>query len=145
MSAPYGHIAVAVDHSEESLSALRLAGQLSAGEARLSVLHVVAPVPAYHALGGQVIPVSPGAHDAAKLWLTGIASEYPGSEPVLIDGGHVGDEIIRWSDANGADLIVVAPHQGMLTRALVGSAAGFVLQRASVPVLVVRQTHRGAP
>ncbi len=141
MSTPYPHVAVAIDHSEASLAALRLAGRLAADGAHLSVLHVVAPIPKYHAIAGQVIPVSPGARHAAELWLTGLASELPGADAVLIEGTHAGDEIVRWSEENHPDLIVLAPHEGLLSRALAGSIVSFVLQHAPVPVLVVRQSH----
>lgn len=141
MTPPYAHVAVAIDHSAPAAAALRMAARLAGKSARLSVLHVVPPVPQYHSISGRVVPVSPGTHRAAELWLAGVASEFPGSQPVLIDGGHPGDEIIRWCDANEPDLIVVAPHQGLLSRAMTGSMVRFVIQHASVPVLVVRQAH----
>lgn len=141
MTPPYAHVAVAIDHSAPAAGALRMAARLTAGSARLSVLHVVPPVPQYHSISGRVIPVSPGAHRAAELWLAGVTSEFPGSQPVLIDGGHPGDEIIRWCELNAPDLIVVAPHQGLVSRAMTGSIVRFVIQHASVPVLVVRRAH----
>lgn len=141
MSSPYRHVAIAIDHSEASRAALRLAKRLAAHGAQLSVVHVVAPTPTYHGIAGQVIPVSPGARNAAELWLNGLASELPGADAVLIEGIHAGDEIVRWSEEHRPDLIMVAPHEGLLSRALAGSIVSFVLQHAPVPVLVVRKGH----
>lgn len=138
MTPLYPHVAVGVDQSEASDAALRKAARLAAGGGRLTIIHVVAPVPVYHTITGKEIPISPGAHAAAEAWLASVAASVPGAEPVLIDSGHAGDAIVTWCRDNDPDLLVIAPHQRLLSRAFIGSVANFVLRNAAAPVFVVR-------
>ena len=53
--------------------------------------------------------------------------------------GHVVDEIIRFAQEFGADLIVLGTHgRKGFRRAVLGSACEGVIRRATVPVLAVR-------
>lgn len=144
----YQRILVAVDGSAASDRGVREAIQLAMrGPARLRLVHVVDVTPhgvpelgvsvqvyeqACRENGREVL-----ARAAALVETAGIAGE-----TALLEAGErqlsrvIAEEATRW----GADLVVAgaARHRGLVRR-LMGSVAEGVLERASVPVLLVRR------
>lgn len=59
------------------------------------------------------------------------------TDEIIIKSGKVVDEIIRTAGDNGCNLIVIGANKGLLGTTSVGSIAKGVLQKASIPVLVV--------
>jgi universal stress protein A len=57
----------------------------------------------------------------------------------VLDSGAVADTIARFTKRQGADLIVMGTHgHGILARALLGSVAQQVINRAPCPVMTVK-------
>lgn len=144
----FQHILVAVDFSDSSLDALRLAFQLAETHgAALDVLHVshapyvvtgdldVSPADsaAWEDLGGRL-------NDAALQRLADIVEEeLPESLSAGIRSiqGDASTEIVAAAKENGVDLIVVGAHGSHgLRGAFLGSVTNRVLRHSPVPVLV---------
>lgn len=52
--------------------------------------------------------------------------------------GHPVNEILRYAEYNGCDLVVMGSHsKGIITHALLGSVAEKVLRKSKIPVIVV--------
>jgi nucleotide-binding universal stress UspA family protein len=59
------------------------------------------------------------------------------TDEIIIKSGKVIDEIIRTAGDKGCNLIVLGAHKGLFGTTSVGSVAKGVLQKASIPVLIV--------
>jgi nucleotide-binding universal stress UspA family protein len=125
------------DFSENSLRAMRLAGELAGDyQARLVVMHVV-KTPGI-SLGFEANEIEPGLllQDARQnldnLDITGLDVERR-----LVEGEPAA-EILRQAEDIGASLIVMGTHghTGMV-RLLMGSVADEVIRKAHCPVLSV--------
>ncbi len=136
------NVLVAVDGSEASLKAARQAGDLARGfHARLTVLHVVAPV---------IIPSdAPWApmdeiHAAELQRGQSIAQEVqrqllPLESRELVKVGPAAETIVEVAASLPADLVVVgSTGKGAVKRLLLGSVADRVMHLTELPVLVVR-------
>jgi nucleotide-binding universal stress UspA family protein len=125
-------ILVATDFSETADGAVRIAHAYArAFGARLHVFHVTWPdeygvtalFAALMAQLGQEVPVVAASH-----------------------GGDPADEIVRYAQSHGIDLIVMGTHgRTGVSRALLGSVAERVTRTASCPVLVVPQVPDSPP
>ncbi len=63
-------------------------------------------------------------------------------ESVLLEG-HPADELIRYAEENGMDIIVMGTlGKTGLDRLLLGSVAGHVTRHSKVPVMVVREKRK---
>ena len=61
---------------------------------------------------------------------------------VLLEG-HPADELIRYAEENGMDIIVMGTlGRTGIDRMLLGSVAGSVIRHSKVPVMVVRKKYR---
>ncbi|MFP4632652.1 MAG: universal stress protein [Halobacteriales archaeon] len=145
---------VALDGSPESDEALESCVEIaSALDAYVEALYVVQPE--LHDLGGDE-PIGTALDAAEKLVLESVVDAEQRGLDVLdeaeerlkqagVDGGSTllyGDpatEIARHAEHEGFDGVYVG-HQGMSRRmeSYIGSVAGDVVRRASVPVTVVR-------
>lgn len=141
MSTPFSHIACCIDDTDASVTVLRYAAavrRLSGG--RLSVVHVIAPPPFLvsmaASLGGAPVHDDEAQREAGEMWLTEVAENVEGAEPVLLQG-HPGEVACDWARDNGVDVMVAATHGGRLERALLGSFAAFLTQHAPSPVLLI--------
>jgi nucleotide-binding universal stress UspA family protein len=134
---------VPVDFSEHSRAAIRYAEDLAVRyEAGLQLLHVV-EVPTYPYF--YVPPEEEyieSRKDRAAQALNELASELLSTDVVCsthVANGRAASEIMRFSEENDCDLLVITTH-GLsgLDRLLMGSTAEEVLSRVSVPVLTVK-------
>lgn len=141
MKAP---ILIAYDFGPASEAALAWAVELSrALGAPLAVMHVLVPtnadiVPALLLAG---YPTQADV-DAARASLAAAASRYgaSASNEVAVQP-HVGAAVIERASHLGAGLIVMGTHgHGAIVRAMLGSAATYVIQHADCPVVVMRDT-----
>ena len=86
--------------------------------------------------------VSPTEMDQAEQYLTGLAQQPGEAAPAadtLVDAGEPSVVIAATAEREGADLIVMATHgRTGLARLTMGSVATRTLQRAHVPILLVR-------
>jgi nucleotide-binding universal stress UspA family protein len=127
-----GAIVVACDGSDVSG---RLAQHVLAGTSRDQdiVLLAVLPFDAQQAPGGE-------AEKNAQRMTVGVsdALERDGRSPrVVVRYGQPGEAIVRFADEETASLIVIGRRGSGLTRALLGSVSGHVVQHAKAPVALV--------
>ncbi len=138
-------ILVPVDFSEVIESMLAATIGIAVGlEARVHLLHVAAPDPAF--VGYQAGPDTVRHRRAEELRSERRAIEALADRlrergieatSTLVAGATV-DTILAQADHLKADLIVIGSHgRGALYRALVGSVSEGVLRRSPCPVLVV--------
>jgi nucleotide-binding universal stress UspA family protein len=129
------------DFSANSDCAFRLAGSLARDlGARLILLHVQ-PAAFSVAEQGVPVPVAPiGDRDA--LW-SKLKAQRAKDPAVTVEYqlrlGDVAEEIVRFAEDPGCNLIVIGTHgRTGLGRLLMGSVAEQVLRRAPCPVLTVK-------
>lgn len=146
---PWKRICCAVDFSEPSRGALRVAAELAAKlEASLTVVHVH-DVPSIPLTGIPAVPpasraVTESAHDKAVRLLGSARAEAealaPGRVHAELLEGDPAWELVKYAAAQGHDLLVVGTHGRTGVRRLVmGSIAERVLREAPCPVLAVRE------
>jgi nucleotide-binding universal stress UspA family protein len=125
-TAPWGHIACAIDNSEASAAALREAARLRAlSGGRLSVVNVSAGPPR-HASGPP------------PAWLASAAAEAGGHPVPLRNLGVAASAVCDWAAEARVDLLVASAHRGVRDRILLGSFAGHLARHAPCSVLLVR-------
>jgi nucleotide-binding universal stress UspA family protein len=140
VSVTYERIACFIDDSDAASRALAHASALrDAAGAKLSVVHVLAP-PAFlvslaAGLGGAAVHDPEVEREAAEMWLAEEARSV-GAEAVLLEG-HPASTAVEWARKEGADVLVVATHRGLVERALLGSFAGYVAHHAPCPVFLI--------
>lgn len=145
--AEWKRICCAVDFSKPCAVAMRTAAEL-AGRlgAELTLLHVLEPQPP---VAVDLLAAHPEALEAAagemqrRVHAWAAEAQKLSGAPVratLLDGADVAGEIVRWVRERGADAIVIATHgRTGLAHVMMGSVAERIMQRAEVPVLVVRR------
>jgi len=151
--AALGRILVAIDGSPWSADAIELAVEMAAKHrSALTFVHVVPSldvVPACAVDGiGTAVPHQPAEHDHVLLAdAATVAAEHGVTAATALLGGQTVEEIVAYSEADGADVIVVGSRgHGALASALLGSVSHGVLRTSSRPVLIVRgRTSTTAP
>jgi nucleotide-binding universal stress UspA family protein len=136
------HVLVAVDGSEGSRKAARMAGELAQRLAcQLTLLHVIeppkiAPIEAYGLTLSQVYEVQ---MQGARAMLVEVARELPAQlvEPVIVSGSPA-EAVCQQAEERGADLVLVG-SRGLSTmgRWLLGSVSDRIIHHCKKPVLVV--------
>lgn len=137
MRKPYRAIACCIDRDEMKDAVLAEGVRLADGDlTRLRIVHVVAPPRAV--VSGAFAYVMPlwEAVDDAREWLEDVASAYPGSTPVLLEGAPV-RAVADWVEREGIDILVAAASRGHLERALLGGFASHMAYHAPCSVLFV--------
>jgi nucleotide-binding universal stress UspA family protein len=132
-------ILVAWDGSEHAKRALAEAVDLArTQDARLTLLTVAAPI---HVWPGYVPPITEADLDIAaqKTLAEGEALVPEGiSVSGRIAAGHPGTELLKRAAAADHDLIVMGSRgRGAVRSAVLGSTSHFVLNQATVPVLII--------
>jgi nucleotide-binding universal stress UspA family protein len=144
--ADYKSILVAVDFSDVSAAALKVAVDISRRlGAQLKVVHVVQPQPVPMPLEGSAIymdEVQTWQLDEAAKSLDLFIQQHASPDAVAmkkVRSGVAAAEITQAATDIGADLIVMGTHgRSGLRHLLMGSIAESVLRVAPVPVLCVR-------
>ena len=147
-------ILVPTDFSDHAEQAIRHAAAIARWSgAELIVLHVVEKFMDYSLLYSDIFPFQTPTQDAYRVIedrikvristaLEEFAAEGLRSRALVTTGSpHV--EIIRISEREAVDLVVIATHgRSGLTHAILGSTAEKVVRRAPCPVLVIRKNGR---
>ena len=136
-------ILVAWDGSEHAKRALAEAVDLArTQEASLTLLTVAPPIRIWP---GPVTP--PIYEDELEAAYAKIAAEgkqlVPEGLPVAVHtaAGHVGTELLKRATAGNHDLIVMGSRgRGAISSAVLGSSSHFVLNHATVAVLIIHET-----
>jgi universal stress protein A len=125
-------ILIPTDLSEFSMAAMDFAesfGDLYSS--RISVLHVVDAKESHHRPEEEV-------HKALEEFI-GSYSRTPSRLSLVVRKGVPADEIRRFAEEEGIDLIVMATHgRTGLRHVLMGSVAEKIVRLAAVPVLTVK-------
>jgi nucleotide-binding universal stress UspA family protein len=137
-------ILVAWDGSEHAKRALAEAIDLArTQEARLTLLSVAAPI---HAWPGYIPPITEAdLVSAAEQMLAEGEALVPDGIPVSgrTATGDPGTELLKRTAAANHDLIVMGSRgRGAIRSAVLGSVSHFVLNHATVPVLLVHDGGR---
>jgi nucleotide-binding universal stress UspA family protein len=135
-------ILYATDFSQSSEAALEYASSLARDQsARLLIVHVEEPAPAYGA-GEYMVPPPSGEakRELARLLahIVPAQGEVPYTHRLLL--GDPASEIIKVATNEDVELIVMGTHgRTGLVRLLMGSVAETVVRRAECPVLTIKQ------
>ena len=137
----YHHILVATDLSDGCLKVAKQARQLAdAMGAKLSLVHIVEPIPAYGypgILDLQSPFIDQAKEEVAKLSETiGIAKEAQ-----YVELGSVKTQILNVAAELNIDLIVIGSHGRHGLSRLLGSTTSAVIHGANCDVLTVRATE----
>ena len=135
----YRNILVAIDGSPDAEAALRHAAALARDQnARLTLL-TVAPNPANTAgVGGAAPPDPLDLHVKALREATDSVPDDT-SVTTLLERGDPAHAILATAEKGGHDLIVMGSHgHGRVLRALLGSVSAKVLEKATLPVMILR-------
>tara|TARA_R110001583_G_scaffold39134_12_gene125732 strand:+ start:7641 stop:8093 length:453 start_codon:yes stop_codon:yes gene_type:complete len=121
-------------------------------QAKLSVIHVVEPIP--NAYYGGVYGAIPGLDSVDSIGTTRILKERAKEvlQPLLkrlniteknlhIPIGHISGEILAFAQNQNVDLIIAGSHGVYGLQLLLGSTANALLHRAKCDVLAVRYTE----
>ena len=140
----YKHILLAVDFFEHCEAVANRAKDLAIKyQAKLSIIHVVDSLPITDAGYGADIPfnmdLTTELMAGAKKRLAKLAERLDVTEDRLwLEMGSPKTEIIRISEENNIDLIVIGSHGRHGLALLLGSTANGVLHHATCDVLAVR-------
>jgi len=139
---PFTRILAAIDGSEGSLRALRVAVELTGlAGGSLTALAVEGPLPAYAATVGEVDEVKreKDAFFASIVAGARAEAERAGVElEVDVRAGHAAEVIVRYAREHAFDLVVVGHKGHFLGDYLLGSTADRVAHHAPCPVLIVK-------
>lgn len=132
----YKHILMPIELGTKAEETLAKARCLLAEGGKITLLHVVEPIPNY------VAPYMPPniyteSMEGAREKLAARAQELGLSDTALLQG-PVGRGIVEWATENAADCIVLASHQPALSDIFLGSTAAWVVRHAQCAVLVLR-------
>lgn len=134
----YRHIIVATDLTDASRITVRKAWELASQfEAKLSIVHVIEPIPVYGYPG--IAPIQNPVIEEIREELDKFSKEFsiPKSHQHL-EVGPPKAEILRVAEEIKVDLIVVGSHGRSGIWRVLGSTANAVLHSAECDVLVVR-------
>ncbi|MEO1238169.1 MAG: universal stress protein [Pseudomonadota bacterium] len=116
--------------------AVAVAKTLISDTGKLTLLSVVEPLP-----NTAEAFVDVGLRDQikkdAKVRLEAVAAQL-GVENMALLYGAVGRSIVDWAEKNGADCIVMASHDPVLSDIFLGSTAAWVVRHAHTSVHVIR-------
>lgn len=134
----YRHILVASDLTEASRITVKKAWELASQfESKLSIIHVVEPIPVYGYPG--IAPIQNPVVEEIRQELATFSKEFsiPESHQHL-ELGPPKTEILRVAEDLRADLIVVGSHGRNGILRILGSTANAILHSAECDVLMVR-------
>ena len=134
----YSHILIPtlLDGSREFDEAKKVAEVLLDADGRLTVLHVIEPLPLNAA---PYLPAGfeENSRSAIKAKLGALTSNIDGAQSAIEDGS-AGRSIAEWSEKNGVDCIIMQSHQPAFTDIFLGSTAAWVVRHAKCAVHVLR-------
>lgn len=147
MVGQFGVVLLAMDFSDESEQAFHIACSIATQQrARLVLLHVIPPLAHGDVDPDEVDEEWPAARDCRKQFerLRKLGCGVRATYRVVV--GYPVGMILNVAREEGADLIVIASHQGpQFTFQVHGPVAEGVLRQAHCPVLCLRQPNTCAP
>lgn len=150
----YKHLVVAVDGSNTSLNALKHAAQLASGSQAKVTLITVANPSEYMTLAPEFLQhesyeaaaIAGGNEVLAEAALAakndGVAHVQTHLLVAAKGAKEMAQELVRYADEHGADLIVIGTHgRTGLMHLLMGSFAETVMRESHLPLLVIRSNR----
>ena len=144
----YKHILLAIDLTEEQRHIEDKAAEIQLlTKARLSVIHVIEPLPMVYT-GGEfgVIPeyieTDSALQETATTMLKPVAERLKiSADDIVTVTGSVSNEILNYAQEQDVDLIVVGSHGRHGIQLVMGSTANAILHHAHCDVLSVYLNH----
>ncbi|MEL6958267.1 MAG: universal stress protein [Pseudomonadota bacterium] len=134
----YSHILVPVDLAEDATydTALNAAKMLLSDGGKISLLHVVEPIPTY---AESYLPAdfNMTTVKGAKERLGALAKEMGLSNTAVVVGS-AGRTIVDWAEENDADCIVITSHKPAFSDIFLGSTATWVVKHCPMALHVLR-------
>jgi nucleotide-binding universal stress UspA family protein len=129
-------VPLAPDHGAVAAKSLAIARALAAPGARITVLTVLEPIPAYVA---QYLPADQARKNEAEMDAA-LAAEFADQPDVghMVRSGHAAQTILDVAEEGKHDCIVIASHRPGLQDYLLGSTAARVVRHARCAVHVLR-------
>ena len=150
----FKHVLVPLDGSSEAIlpSAIELA---KCGDARMTLLRVVQPIPLISLDLGTPYPALDAARDAdatksiadtTRHHLHELSQRLRDETGLQVDSRVIVDlsvatSIVELARAEDMDLIAMASHSGPVSRFFLGSVADKVVRAANIPVLLYKPGH----
>ena len=141
----YNHILLATELLEEStVIEDRAAFLQKVTAAKLSIIHVVEPMPVVYPVGESAIAynfqetidhLTENAKESLKTLKERLGID---NAETHVKQGLIGDEILKLAEKNNVDLIITGSHGRHGIRLLLGSTANTILHGAKVDVMAVR-------
>ena len=131
-----------VDFSPTSDFALKFASSLARdNEATLYIVHVEDTYAHYETGQHTMYPMDSEVDSSKLMKMLPKATNVKFEEDIL--HGDTAEEILRFADEKGIDLIVLGSHgRKGISRLLMGSVAEAIVRRADVPVMTVKPTEK---
>ena len=126
---------IAVDHSPNTETQLKLARTLAGTDGTVTVLTVMEAVPSFIM---SELPAGQLEHNKAEMRAALEKLVHGGDVEIDVAMGHAGRTINEYADKNGIDCIVIASHQPGLQDYFLGSTAARVVRHAHCAVHVLR-------
>jgi nucleotide-binding universal stress UspA family protein len=149
-SAAVKTIIAAVDFSEIAGKVVDRAADLAVSlGAKLEILHVVSPEPAFV---GYAMYTYPGRDERAeelrnekaylKNFVEGIQVDHPGlAVSAFMKEAPAAEGVLEFAEKRKAEIIVVGVHgKGVISRALLGSTSQDIVYQTKIPVLLIPET-----
>ncbi len=132
------------DFSEQSISAIDKAIEMSEESTSLHVIHVVDPTPIMISMDPALPVPASYDHDRYQQSLEEMTKRFAEGKYARLKVhcvvGDPGSAIVDYAKSVRADLIIMPSHgRTGLTRLLMGSVAERVLRLANCPVLILRE------
>lgn len=134
----YQHILVPVEIKEAKAydDALKVAAELLGQGGKITLLHVIEPIPTY--VSASIPPeLSMQSNTEAKKLLQAMAGDLR-TENAAVVYGSAGRSIVEWAVKNDADCIVIKSHKPEFSDWFLGSTAAWVVRHAQTNVHVLR-------
>ncbi len=130
-------VTVAYDEGQNAGQSLKVARQLAAPDAQITLLHVMEPAPVF-ALNYMPEGWNTEMRSAIEADLAKLAEGLPNIATVVAEGDPA-HEVLEFARAQGVDCIIIASHRPGTQNLLLGSTASKVVGRAQCAVHVARR------
>lgn len=137
----YKRVLLATDFDEIGINAARKAKKIAEESgAKLFLVHVVEPIPAYAYSGfAGFAEVEISIREQAEKELSALAKKLDvDKKHQLLEFGSIKNEVLRVAQENNIDLIVTGTHGKHGLNLLLGSTAEAILHGAECDILIVR-------
>jgi nucleotide-binding universal stress UspA family protein len=127
---------ISFEGRRDSLGAIAVAEGLASPGAKITMLHIMDPIPGYATIH-MPSEFRDNLRKELLADLANLARGVRGAEWEVVEG-HAGREIVNWAAVNHNDLIVMASHRPGIEDYFLGATAARVVRHAQCSVHVLR-------